>query len=330
MVRTMSSVKVVFGKSSPSARFYRNGKQISVDTAFGMYTKESPFVMGGKPVRFGAYEEFKAKYRAKPSGDINKLSQDTLGIVSTFLLPGNTGALAATSKGSTAELNEAMERMKEANAKLHEAIGLFGYSGLHPKWGPEEALKQVRQLLKTGHNVTPPNLNAVVKPWRYTTEEPKPLKNLLTQVIAHKFRSEFVYEYYAEDGNYSNIPPVQGPTRHNEDAEEIVDPVEARKLIDTSRFEIIKALLDKGATFNKQTVRMALSMKDAFTAVELFKRNAEKPPHLQIKDFWTFDGTESLNERPYGIQEIGTNGVTLVETMLSEESDDIYDPDNYS
>ena len=102
MVRTMSSVKVVFDKSSPSARFYTNDKQIGVDTAFGMYTKESPFVMGGNPLRFGAYEVLQAKNRAEADGDIIKLSQDTLGIVSTFLLPGNTGALAATSKGSTA------------------------------------------------------------------------------------------------------------------------------------------------------------------------------------------------------------------------------------
>ena len=259
----------------------------------------------------------------KPSGRLfEKLPPDMVGEISGLLGSKSMGALAVTRKATAADTKEPMKRTKEvkkeANAKLHEAIGLLHHD--HRFWenvAPEEALEKVEEILKGGFKGTKPNLNAVVKPWRersfrYNDRSTlSPSMKLLDQVIAHKFRDAFVHAYHVEDGDYSNVPIVEGRTSKNDGAEEVSEPVEMRRRVDTSRFRIIKALLDNGARFDKQTVRMALSMSDAFTTVELFKRNAQRPPSSQIKDFWGHDepGTmytddERRSELGYEFQEI--------------------------
>lgn len=328
------TIQVVLGKPS---KFYHRGKRVSVHNAYTYYTKGATFKFGTPSMsaaevehRQNQMDDLKKRYahediqdrqakkiqaalrgrmsrrsnpisphpkrrvpkKPKPSGrKIVPLPPDMVGVISGFLGSKSMGSLAGTSKATATDTKEPMKRTKEVNAMLHKAIGML-------REAPEEALEQVKTILKTGYKDTKPNLNAKVKPWHSTRGLQS--VNLLTQVIADKFRGKFVYAYEPDDGDYSGVPFKE---QYNGDDEEVGEPVEDRKLIDTSRFRIIKALLANGAKFNQQTVNVALSMKDAFTAVELFN---QRPQRSQIKDFWTIKNKVEENsiDEPYVYQEI--------------------------
>lgn len=266
------TIEVVLGKPS---KFYHKGKRVSADDAYTYYTQGDMF-------KFGT--------------NLTGLPADMVNKIANLLPPKTAGGLAAIDKATDVKMKGTMKHRKgivDAGAVLHKAIGLM-------RTNPEKALKRVELILKEGYKGKKPDLNAKVKPWR-NTGKPQSL-NLLTQVVAHKFRGEFVHAYMPEDGD-SNIP-IPIVERYNGDFDEVDQPVDERKLVDTSRYMIIKALLAKGATFDRHTVNMALSMKDAFTAVELFNKNAQRPQKSQIKDFWTIKNKVDLRETSYNFQEI--------------------------
>ena len=325
------TIQVVLGKPS---KFYHRGKRVSVLNAYTYYTKGATFKFGTPSMsaaevehRQNQMDDLKKRYahedrqvkkiqaalrgrmsrrsnpisphpkrrvpkKPKPSGrKFDELPPDMVGMISSLLSSKSMGALAGTGKATATDMKEHMKLTKEVNAMLHKAIGML-------REAPEEALEQVKTILKTGYKDTKPNLNAKVKPWR-TTRGLQSV-DLLTQVIADKFRGEFVYAYEPDDGDYSGVPLKE---QYNGDDEEVSEPVERRRRIDTSRFRIIKALLANGAKFNQQTVNVALSMNDAFTAVELFN---QRPQRSQIKDFWTIKNKieEKSIDEPYVYQEI--------------------------
>lgn len=285
----MRTIQVDFG--SPS-RFYREGKDVDVHDAYKDYTEGAKFKLGTRDMsvaeveyRQQQMEDLEEEYAREGSGATKiqaalrgrrSRSNNPISPLPRRRLPKPHGPkiadlhldlfdrigrlLTTQSMGYLSETNKTLHGDMTGPLKRTKEVNAM----LHKAIGllgtkPKKALTQVEKILNEGYNGTKPRLNAKVKPWRSTGESLK----LITQVIAHKFRRE----------NVNNT-------------------------IDTSRFKIIKALLDNGAKFDRKTVDVALSIKDAFTAVELYNQNEQRVQN-KIKDFWTMKSKVSSIDRPY-------------------------------